>query len=138
MIRINESLEIPEEEVSVTASRSGGPGGQHVNKVNTRVTLWFDVADSPTLSGRQKQALFSRLGNRITKDGVLRIVSQEHRSQSANREAAVERFAEMLRGALVRPKKRRRTRPTFASRQRRLESKRRRSQTKRLRSNRDL
>ncbi len=130
MIRINNNLEIPEQEVTLTASRSGGPGGQHVNKVSTRVTLSFDVAGSPTLSNEQKEMLLRRLGNRMTREGVLQIVSQEHRTQPANRRAAIERFTEMLAGALVRPKSRRPTRPTFASRQRRIEEKRHRSRIK--------
>jgi ribosome-associated protein len=138
MIRINEQLAIPEDEITFTASRSSGPGGQNVNKVNTRVTLWFNVADSPSLSAEQKQQILTHLANRITRDGVLQIVSQQHRTQPANREAAVQRFAEMLAKALARPKPRHRTRATFASRQRRLESKRRRSQIKRMRSERDM
>lgn len=134
MVRISEQLEIPDSELVFTASRSGGPGGQNVNKLNTRVMLWFDVASSPTLSGEQKQLLLSRLANRITRDGVLQITSQQHRTQPANREAAIQRFVELLATALKRPKTRRPTRATFASRQRRLESKRRRSEVKRQRT----
>jgi ribosome-associated protein len=138
MIQINEQLAIPEDEVTFTASRSSGPGGQNVNKVNTRVTLWFDVAGSPSLSAEQKQQLLTHLANRITREGMLQIVSQQHRTQAANREAAVERFVEILAKALARPKPRHKTRATFASRQRRLETKRRRSDIKRMRGQREL
>ncbi len=124
--------------MTFSASRSGGPGGQNVNKVNTRVTLWFDVAGSPSLSAEQKQALLTHLANRITREGLLQIVSQQHRTQPANRQAALERFADLLAGALRRPKPRHKTRATFASRQRRLETKRRRSDIKRMRSRKPL
>jgi ribosome-associated protein len=134
MIRINQALEIPENELTFSASRSGGPGGQNVNKVNTRVALRFDVLGSPSLPADQKQTLLTRLASRITCEGVLQVVSQQHRTQAANRQAAVERFVAMLRGALARPKPRRKTRATLASKQRRLETKRRRSETKRQRS----
>ena len=119
MIQINEQLAIPEDEVTFTASRSSGPGGQNVNKVNTRVTLWFDVAGSPSLSAEQKQQLLTHLANRITREGVLQIVSQQHRTQAANREAAIERFVEVVGKALTRPKPRHKTRATFASKLRR-------------------
>jgi len=138
MVRISEALEIPEHELLFTASRSGGPGGQNVNKVSTRVTLWFDVANSPSLSAEHKQMVLARLGNRISKEGVLQIVSQQHRTQPANREAAVERFVEMLQAALRRPKTRHKTRMPFGAKQRRLESKRRRSDIKKQRSSRPL
>lgn len=134
MVQINEQLDIPEAELTFTASRSGGPGGQNVNKVNTRVMLWFDVAGSPSLSADQKEMLLSRLGNRVTREGVLQIVSQQHRTQPANREAALERFVELLQSALKRPKTRRKTRVPFGAKQRRLEIKRRRSDIKRMRS----
>src|SRR3954454_22965189 len=97
MIAIDDNLSIPEEEVTFTTSRSGGPGGQNVNKLETRVTLRFDLAGSTVLSEEQKARLRERLATRITKDGVLHVTSQRHRTQGANREAAVERFAELLR-----------------------------------------
>lgn len=136
MPRINEQLDIPDEELTFTASRSGGPGGQNVNKVATRVMLWFDVAGSPSLSADQKELLLSRLGNRLTKDGVLQIVSQQHRTQPTNRQAAIERFIELVQSALKRPKVRHKTRASYASKQRRLETKRQRSEIKRMRSDR--
>src|SRR5208337_733977 len=94
MIKITDHISIPEEELSFTASLSGGPGGQNVNKVSSRVTLWFDVVNSPALSPEQKELVMSRLGNRIGKNGVLRVISQQTRSQAENKELAIERFVE--------------------------------------------
>jgi ribosome-associated protein len=85
MIEINRNLSIPEHELSFTTARSGGPGGQHVNKVSSRVTLWFNVAESPSLSAFQKRRIMSRLATRINQRGELRVVAQQHRSQIANR-----------------------------------------------------
>ena len=126
MPRINDRLEIPDGELSFTTARSSGPGGQNVNKVETRVTLLFDVDGSPSLSQGQKNRLRRRLATRVNKEGVLRVVSQRHRTQAANRQAAVERFAELLRAALRRRRRRIATRPSAAARARRLEGKRRR------------
>jgi ribosome-associated protein len=133
VIVINDQLTIPDDEVSFTTSRSGGPGGQHVNKVETRVTLWFDVAGSPTLSDAQRARLLRALATRINKEGVMRLVVATARSQRANRDTAVERFCELLAAALRPRKKRRPTRPTRAAVERRLEEKRQRSQQKRRR-----
>src|SRR6185295_943038 len=134
MIPITEDLSIPDEEVSFATSRSGGPGGQNVNKLETRVTLRFDLAGSPSLSEEQKDRLRQRLSTRITKDVVLQVTSQRHRTQGANREAAVERFAELVRENLREETPRKRTRPSRAAKARRLEEKRRRSQRKRERA----
>lgn len=134
MIPINGSVSISEDEITFTASRAGGPGGQNVNKVSTRVMLLFDLAGSPSLSDDQKQRISSRLRTRISKDGILRVVCQKHRSQSANKEAAVERLAELLGQALVRQKPRKKTKVSKAAKQRRLDDKRRRSQVKKHRS----
>ncbi|CAN5207680.1 alternative ribosome rescue aminoacyl-tRNA hydrolase ArfB [soil metagenome] len=112
------------------ASRSGGPGGQHVNTSSTRVELEWDVAASPTLSDDQRASILARLRNRISDAGVLRITEEGSRSQHRNRETVVERFAELLRGALRPRKKRRPTRPTAGSRERRLRTKRRRATVK--------
>lgn len=102
MLTINEQVSIPEDELNFTASASSGPGGQHVNKVSTRITLWFDVANSPSFSREQKDLVMRRLGSRIGKDGVLRVISQQTRSQAANRELAVKRFMELMQAALRR------------------------------------
>ena len=134
MIPIADDLSIPDEEVSFVTSRSGGPGGQNVNKLETRVTLRFDLADSASLSEEQKARLRERLATRITKDGVLHVTSQRHRTQAANREAAVERFAELVRDNLREEPPRKRTRPSRAAKARRLEEKRRRSHRKRERT----
>ena len=134
MIQITERLSIPEHEITYSTSRSGGPGGQHVNKVSSRVTLYFDVAASPSLSATQKQRILRRLSTRISKDGVLRVVAQQHRSQAANRKVATERFADLLHNALTPVAMRRPTAIPEASRQRRLQTKKRRSQLKQQRT----
>ena len=95
-----EGVPIPEGELVFKASRSSGPGGQNVNKLNTRVTVLFDVAGSPSLSEEQKQRVRSRLAGRIGKDGILHVASQKHRSQEANRRAAVERLQQLVQEAL--------------------------------------
>ncbi len=136
MIPIDDTLAIPDEEVTFATSRSGGPGGQNVNKLETRVTLRFDLAGSPSLSEEQKTRLRERLATRITRDGVLQVSSQKHRSQGANRDAAVERFAELLRENLREEPPRKKTRPSRAAKARRLDEKRRQSQRKRERSSR--
>lgn len=134
MIHINDRVSIPEEELRFRFSASSGPGGQHVNKVETRVTLLFDVDESPSLSEEDRRRVMTRLSSRIGRNGVLRVVSQRHRSQRANREAAIERFAELLREALRREKKRRPTRPSRAAREARIRDKKKRSRLKRERS----
>jgi ribosome-associated protein len=133
MIEIHARLSIPDEEVVFAASRSGGPGGQHVNKVSTRVTLRFDVAASSALTAAQKARIRERLATRISREGVLRVVCGRHRSQAANRAEATERFAELLRGALRRRTKRKATRVPRDEKRRRLETKRRRGELKRRR-----
>lgn len=134
MIPITTDLAIPDEEISFTTSRSGGPGGQNVNKLETRVTVRFDVEGSAALSEEQKARLRERLATRITRDGVLQVTSQRHRSQVANKEAAVERFAELVGEALQEEVPRRKTRPSRAAKARRLDEKRRRSGRKRDRA----
>src|SRR5262245_26618746 len=94
-------LAIPEHEVTFTASRSSGPGGQNVNKVSSRVTLTFDVSASTALSQEQKRRIVVRLATRINKEGILRIVSQKTRSQELNRSDALDRFSDLLRNALT-------------------------------------
>jgi ribosome-associated protein len=126
-------LVIPLRELLFSFSRSGGPGGQNVNKVSTRVTLSFDVGASPSLSADQKRLLRARLGTRMSGEGVLRVVCQATRSQAANREQAIERFAALVAAALKQKKPRRRTRVTAGARERRLEEKKRHGRIKRQR-----
>lgn len=136
ILEITPDVAIPEDELTFQASRSSGPGGQHVNKVSSRVTLYFDVASSPSLSEAQKQRLLTRLATRINRNGILRVVSQQHRSQIANRDAAKARFVALLQEALTSETPRKPTRPSRQVKQRRLEEKRRRRSVKRQRSER--
>jgi ribosome-associated protein len=124
---VNEELTIPIAEIELRASRSSGPGGQHANVTASRIEAVFDVAASAALSGEQRRRLEERLGDRVI------AVAQDARSQARNRELALERLRERLAAALVRPKRRRPTRPTRAGRERRLEQKRRTSERKRQR-----
>ncbi len=129
-IPISSNLTVPYAELSFRYSRSGGPGGQHVNRTETRVELLFDVAHSPSLSDGQRGRLLERLAGRLDREGVLHIVSSATRSQLENRADAVARFQALL-GSALRPSKRRlATQPTAASRERRLESKKRRGELK--------
>jgi ribosome-associated protein len=133
MLRLTDQLSLPESELSYRTSRSSGPGGQNVNKVETRVTVLFDVGASPTLSDEQKTKIRKRLATRIDKKDVLRVISQKHRSQGANRETARERLAILVADALEERRPRQRTREPAAAKRRRLEDKRRRGEVKRLR-----
>jgi len=133
-LRITGRVSIPYEELSFTAARSSGPGGQNVNKVSTRVTLWFDLDRSPNLTDADKELLREALGSRIGKDGLLRIIVQQTRSQAANREIAVERFAALLRAALTPAPPRKKTRVGLAAKRRRLDEKKLRGSLKRARA----
>jgi ribosome-associated protein len=130
-IPIKRGLAIPESEISFRFSTSSGPGGQHANKSETRVTLLFDVAQSPSLTEAQRALIWQRLGSRLDSAGVLQISVQDSRSQHKNRETAVSRFQSMLAAALAPRKKRRKTRPSRAAQERRLQAKKRRGQLKR-------
>jgi ribosome-associated protein len=127
VVRITSSLAIPVSELQIRFSPSGGPGGQHANKVSTRVELRFDVAGSPSLGPRQRARLLERLGPEI------RLVADDERSQLRNRQAAVERFRERIADALHIEKTRRPTRPSRGAKERRLAAKRRLSERKRNR-----
>ena len=134
MIHIKEGLSISEEEISLSASRSGGPGGQNVNKVSTKVTLNFDLNASKSLSEEQKLTIAAKLSTRISKEGVLQIVSQRTRSQELNRADAIERFSELLRRALTPQRPRVKTRVPAGAKKERLLEKKKRSLTKQTRS----
>src|SRR5262245_15134806 len=129
-LRIRDGIAIPMTEIAIRASRSSGPGGQHANVTASRIEASFDIAGSSALSESQKARAMARLGARVT------AVAQDARSQSRNRELALERLATRLRHALEVPKPRTKTRPTAASKRRRLENKARRSDTKRSRGRR--
>lgn len=136
LVVITESLAVPESELQFRFSTGGGPGGQHVNKTATRVTLLFDVAASSSLDEATRVRLLDRLGSRLDRRGVLHIDVQDSRSQWQNRTAAVARFQKVLAEALVEQPERRPTRPTRQSREERLDEKRRRGTVKRERQRR--
>jgi ribosome-associated protein len=134
MIIINNTLSIPESEISFSTSRSSGPGGQHVNTASTKVTLIFNVDDSATLSLNQKYRIKSVLSGRINLSGELRLSAEEHRSQYRNRQEVVERFRKMIAEAVKPPKKRKKTRIPHGSKLRRLDSKKKKAEKKKNRS----
>jgi ribosome-associated protein len=133
LLKVNDALSIPRNELDVRVSRSSGAGGQHVNKTSSRVEIFWNVRGSRALTEKQRARLFERLASRLTTEGSIRVVASDMRSQSRNRDIAEERLADMVRRALLIPKKRRPTRPTRASKEARLEGKKRRSHTKRER-----
>ena len=134
MIRINDKVVIDEDELRFEFARSSGPGGQNVNKVETKVRLLFDVRRSPSLTSRQRARIEECLPTRITKDGVFYVSSQRHRTREANRKATIERFTDLLAEALAEEEPRVRTRIPKNQRKRRIETKKRRSRKKALRS----
>ncbi|MFU8839095.1 MAG: alternative ribosome rescue aminoacyl-tRNA hydrolase ArfB [Nitriliruptoraceae bacterium] len=126
-------VRIPEAELELRAARSSGPGGQSVNTTDSKVELRWDVANSAALSTTQRDRVRERLASRLTRDGVLILTGSEHKSQHRNREAVLARFRSIVGEALTPPRPRRRTRPTRASKERRLQSKKHRAELKRLR-----
>jgi ribosome-associated protein len=132
-VDVSPALRIPVGELVYRASRSSGPGGQHVNTSSTRIEVVWDVAASPTLGDAERARLLARLGRRLDSAGRLRLVSGEFKSQLRNREAVTERLRALVAAALVVPKRRKRTRPPAAAKAARLDAKRRRSAIKRTR-----
>lgn len=133
-MEITPSLHIAPSELSFSFSRSSGPGGQNVNKVNTRVTLSFDVSYSPGLNDRQRQLIFSRLATRINKQGVLRISADSYRTQQGNKDEVIRRFVNLLRQAVHEQRSRRKTKVPRRAKERRLSAKKNRGRLKQLRS----
>jgi ribosome-associated protein len=133
MIHLTDTLIVAEKDIAYKFSRSTGPGGQNVNKVNTRVTLLFNVGACRTLTDEQKQHLFASLSSRISDAGFLKVVSQRHRTQQANRRAVLNRLAELLTAALVERPVRKQTAVPYGVHQRRLRHKSRRSEIKQQR-----
>lgn len=134
---VAQSLSIPRFELTFRATRAGGPGGQHVNTSSTRVELVWNVARSGSLSDEQRSRIREKLGSRLDADGNLRVVASAYRSQTRNRQDAEERLAALVRRALVVPKHRKKTRPSRAAVQSRLDEKRRKSEKKRNRRDQD-
>jgi len=129
-LTVNESVAIPRSELDVRVSRSSGAGGQHVNKTSSRVEIFWNVVSSKVLSDEERSRLLDKLSSRLTTEGSIRVVASDMRSQSRNRELAEERLAELVRRALLIPRKRRPTKPTRASKEARLEDKKRQASKK--------
>jgi len=133
MITVTPRISLDESEIEESFVRASGPSGQNVNKLSTAVQLRFDVRRSPSLPEDVRARLERLAGRRLTAEGVIVITAQRHRTQERNREDALERLVGLIREATERPKPRRATRPTFASKKRRLEAKSKRGEVKRLR-----
>jgi ribosome-associated protein len=130
IVILNDKISIPVSELEIRFSRSSGPGGQHVNKTSTQAELTFDLANSVSIPPEDRDWLLEKLKHRLDSSGKLRLTSQDTRSQRQNKAIVLERFQEMLRHALRRPKKRKPTKPSKAAVQRRIESKKKRGETK--------
>jgi ribosome-associated protein len=133
MIRVTGQISIDEREIEESFVRASGPGGQNVNKLSTAVQLRFDVRGSPSLPGEVRERLERLAGNRLTREGVLVIIAQQHRTQARNRDDALARLVELVRRAAIAPRPRRPTKPSRAQRQRRVDAKKHRATVKRLR-----
>jgi len=133
MIRVTGQISIDEREIEESFVRASGPGGQNVNKLSTAVQLRFDVRGSPSLPGEVRERLQRLVGNRLTREGILVIIAQQHRTQARNREDALARLVGLIRRAAIAPRPRRPTKPSQASRQRRVDAKKHRGTVKRLR-----
>ena len=136
MLRVTPEIAIDDSEIDERFVRASGPGGQNVNKVATAVELRFDALHSPALTDEVRERLRTIAGSRMTAEGILVVDARRHRTQAQNREDARERLADLLRRALIKPKRRRKTRPTRQSVEHRLQSKRRHSETKQRRGKR--
>ncbi len=133
MIEISSAVALSEDEIQIDFIRASGPGGQNVNKVSSAAQLRFDILSSPSLEPEVKERLRRIAGSRVTADGILVIEARRYRTQEQNRLDAIQRLVALVQKALEKPKPRHKTRPTLASRQKRLQAKRQRGETKRLR-----
>ena len=135
LLQVNDTLSIPRSELDVRVSRASGAGGQHVNKTSSRVEIFWSIPGSRALSEEQRSRLLEKLASKLTTEGSIRVVASDMRSQSRNRDLAEERLADLVRRALIIPKKRRATKPTRAAKEARLDSKKKHSTKKRDRRN---
>lgn len=138
LLQVDQAVAIPRAELTYRATKSGGPGGQHVNTSSTRIELLWNPSTSTALDDASRARVLEKLKSRLDAEGSVRIVASDSRSQRQNKTAAEERLVELLREALIIPKKRKATKPSKAAKARRVDEKKRRGQTKALRQNRDL